>query len=66
MKTKQKAIGVICGGVISESELKKHDILEIMMCYILPDDKFEEYMKLKKERENIKKQLNYLGNMPIA
>lgn len=38
--------GAICGGVVKESEFMK-DPMEYMMSYIMPDDKFDEYVKLK-------------------
>lgn len=45
--------GAICGGVISESKLKsdqkKYGVWADMMCYVMPDDKFAQYQKLKEE-----------------
>lgn len=46
----------ICGGVISESELKKRidngTAEGVMMCFVMPDDKFDEYVKFKKENKH--------------
>ena len=43
----------MCGGVISESQLKKdqekYGVWANAMAYIMPDDKFSEYQKLKNE-----------------
>lgn len=36
----------ICGGVVKQSEFMK-DPMRYMMAYIMPDDKFEEYVELK-------------------
>jgi len=41
-----KGNGAICGGVVKESEFMK-DPMAYMMAYIMPDDKFEEYVHLK-------------------
>ena len=38
--------GAICGGVVKESEFMK-DPMAYMMAYIMPDDKFQEYVHLK-------------------
>jgi len=44
--------GAICGGVISESELKRaKDIMGYCMCLILPDKKFRKYKKLLRENK---------------
>ena len=43
----------ICGGIIRESEwdeaVKKGEFYGLMMCYVLPDDKYEEYFRLLRE-----------------
>jgi len=45
--------GAICGGIIKKSEwdraVKEGRFMGLMMCYILPDDKYDIYFKLKRE-----------------
>ena len=53
MKTK-KSMMFICGGVIRESEFKrrlksKDGVYGIMLCWVLPDDKYDEWERLRKE-----------------
>jgi len=52
MQTKKSVI-LYCGGVIRESEfqkrLKSDDIYGIMLYWVLPDDKYEEWERLHKE-----------------
>ena len=61
MKIKESVM-FICGGVIRESEFKeklksKDGIYGIMLCWVLPDDKYVEWERLQKEgkREEAKK-----------
>jgi len=56
MKTKKKVTksgGAICGGIIKESvwdkAVKEGNFYGLMMCFIMPDDKYELYWKLKEE-----------------
>ena len=46
----------MCGGVISQTMdrklTRKHGVYATMMCYILPDDKYKEYVKLKKSKND--------------
>lgn len=43
--------GVICGGIIKESELKERleegTLEEVMMAYVMPDEQYEKYFELK-------------------
>ena len=55
------ANGSICGGIITESEfqkrLKDNEVEGVIMAFILPDDKYKTYWKLKdngKDREATK------------
>jgi hypothetical protein len=44
---KMNSIGVIvCGGVISESEMQGKDFYEIAMLMILPDEQYKQYIAL--------------------
>ena len=48
--------GCICGGIISESQLKKrcekkNGIYGIMMCFVMKDKDYEVYRKLIKENK---------------
>jgi len=51
-----KSSGAICGGIIKESEwdkaVKEGRFYGLMMCYVLPDDKYDTYFKLKQEGRN--------------
>jgi len=54
MKTQnKKSMMFICGGVIRESEFKKRlksdDIYGIMLCWVLPDDKYDKWERLHKK-----------------
>lgn len=40
--------GVMCGGVINET-LFQSDPMQYMMSYVMPDDKFEQYVKAKND-----------------
>jgi len=52
-KDKQIYSGAICGGIISESmwdkAVKEGNAMGLLMCVIMPDDKYELYWKLKEE-----------------
>lgn len=54
MPRKDCSVIFICGGVIKESEFKeklksKDGVYGIMMCWVLPDDKYEEWERLHKK-----------------
>ena len=54
MPRKDCSVIFICGGVIKESEFKKRlkskdGVYGIMMCWVLPDDKYEEWERLHKK-----------------
>ena len=50
---KEDSGGVICGGVISETihrkNIKRYGIWADMMAFIMPDEKYEKYIDLKKK-----------------
>jgi len=49
----EKTIGFLCGGIIKESKFwelfDKGELEPYFLCLVLPDDKYEEYVKLKEE-----------------
>jgi len=55
-KKMNKSSGAICGGIIKESEwnkaIKENKLNELMMCFVMPDDKYDLYWKLKQEGKN--------------
>ena len=57
-KSFKRAYGSICGGIISESDFKKHfenkTLEQVMMAWVLPDKWYKRYWELKdkgKDRE---------------
>lgn len=47
--------GAICGGVISQSQLKigmKKDVYFGMMAFVMPDKQFKKYVVFKKQRKD--------------
>lgn len=49
--SKQEFTGAMCGGVINQT-LFDSDPMAYMMAYIMPDDKFELYLKAKNDRDD--------------